>query len=341
LVLIGSEDHVKDLPLIIDIKRYAFEDGPGIRSVVFFKGCPLRCVFCHNPEAQKPGPEIAFTKDKCLECGACAEACPMGAVNMDYPQRIRRDKCDACGRCVDACPGGGLTLVGKYYGVETLAEILLRDIEYYRQSGGGVTLSGGEAAMFPDYLEALLKRLKAAGIHVILETSGYFNYETFRRKIHPYLDLISFDVKLASKEAHQRFCGRPNTIILRNLRRIIEAGKVELIPRVPMVPGITAIEENLSAIADLLRSSGAKQMRLLPYNPMGLAKYATLGRPTPDLPARFMTPEEEGLAYEAVEPCSLPRQGWDEEFRAMAERGDDQLLDSPTSTQWDGEEWRW
>jgi pyruvate formate lyase activating enzyme len=292
---------VKDLPLIIDIKRYAFEDGPGIRSVVFFKGCPLRCVFCHNPEAHKPGPEIAFARHKCLNCGACVQACPKGALDMESPQRIHRHKCDGCGKCVEACPGDGLRLVGKRYEVEDLTEILLRDIQYYRHSSGGVTISGGECAMFPDYLEALLKRLKTAGIHVIMETSGYFNYETFRRRIYPYLDLIYFDVKLASNEAHEKFCGRPNTIILRNLRRIIEDGRVELIPRVPLVPGIAATEANLSAIATLLRSLGAKEMRLLPYNPLGLAKYATLGRPTPDLPMKVMTEEEEERAYEVIE----------------------------------------
>ncbi len=150
----------------------------------------------------------------------------------------------------------------------------------------------------PQYLEALLKGLKAAGIHVVLETSGYFSYDTFRRKIYPYLDLIYFDVKLADNEAHKKYCGRPNTIILRNLQRLIKDGKVEIHPRVPLVPGITAVNDNLSAIAALLRSFGAKQVWLLPYNPMGIAKYMTLGRPAPDLPSKFMTPEEERQARE-------------------------------------------
>ncbi len=289
-----------ELPLVIDIKRYSFEDGPGIRSVVFFKGCPLSCIFCHNPEAQKPGPEIAFTKAQCVECGACEQACPVGAVDLEFPGRIHRDRCDLCGKCAEVCPTDGLKLIGHHYSVESLTEVLLRDCEYYRHSGGGVTLSGGECTLFPRYLEALVKGLKAAGIHIVMETSGYFNYRTFRRKIYPYLDLIYYDIKLADNEDHQGYCGRPNDIILRNFCRLLEEEGAEVQPRVPLVPGITATEQNLSAIARFLRSCGLEKVWLLPYNPMGLAKCETLSRPTPDLPLRFMTPEEERRAYDAL-----------------------------------------
>ncbi len=206
-----------ELPLVIDIKRYSFEDGPGIRSVVFFKGCPLRCIFCHNPEAQKPGPEIAFSKAQCIECGACEQACPLGAVGLEFPGRVHRDRCDRCGKCAEVCPTDALKLIGTHYSVESLTEVLLRDFEYYRYSGGGVTLSGGECTIFPEYLEALLQSLKAKGIHIVMETSGYFNYRSFRQKIYPYLDLIYYDIKLADNEAHKRYCGRPNEIILRNI----------------------------------------------------------------------------------------------------------------------------
>lgn len=288
------------LPLVIDIKRYSLEDGPGIRSVVFFKGCPLRCIFCHNPEAQDPGREIAFCAERCVECGACVQACPSGALDLRFPGRIHRDKCDRCGKCADVCPADGLRIVGKYYGVEALAEILLRDFEYYRHSGGGVTLSGGECTLFPAYLEALLKSLKAKGVHVALETSGCFDYRTFRRKIYPHLDLLYYDLKLADNDAHKKYCGKSNAVILRNFRRLMEEGEVEVRPRIPLVPGITAAEENLSAIARFLRGCGAEKVWLLPYNPMGLAKCKTLGRPTPDLPERFMKPEEEKQAYEAL-----------------------------------------
>jgi pyruvate formate lyase activating enzyme len=288
------------LPLVTDIKRYSLEDGPGIRSVAFFKGCPLRCIFCHNPEAQDPYREIAFSAERCVECGACVQACPSGALDLQFPARIHRDKCDRCGKCANVCPADALRIVGKYYGVEELTEILLRDFEYYRHSGGGITLSGGECTLFPAYMEALLKGLKASGVHVALETSGCFNYTAFRRKIYPHLDLIYYDMKLADNRAHKKYCGRPNTVILRNFRCLMEEGGVEVHPRIPLVPGITSTDENLSGIASFLRASGAGKVWLLPYNPMGLAKCKTLGRPTPDLPERFMKQEEERQAYEAL-----------------------------------------
>jgi len=291
---------VIQLPLVIDIKRYSFEDGPGIRSVVFFKGCPLRCIFCHNPEAQKPTAEIAFSRDRCIACGACVDECPQDALDLELPGRIRRDRCISCGKCAEVCPTDAIRLVGRYYSVESLTEVLLRDFEYYRHSGGGVTLTGGECTLFPEYVEALLKDLKTKNVHIVLETSGYFNYDTFRRKIYPHVDLIYYDFKLADEEAHKKYCGRPNKLILRNFLRLVEDGAAEIHPRIPLVPGITATDENLSSIAGFLLSCGQEQVRLLPYNPMGLAKYQTIGRLTPDLPQRFMRPEEEAQAYEAI-----------------------------------------
>jgi pyruvate formate lyase activating enzyme len=289
-----------ELPLVIDIKRYSFEDGPGIRSVVFFKGCPLKCVFCHNPEAQETAPEIAFSIERCVECGACVQVCPLEAVDFKYPGRIRRAKCNRCGKCAELCPTDALRLIGKPYSAESLRETLLRDYEYYRYSGGGVTLSGGECTLFPEYLEALLKSLKASGIHIVLETSGYFDYRIFRKKIYPHLDLIYYDIKFVDNEIHKRYCGRPNRTILGNLRRLIEEGGVQVQPRIPLIPGITATKENLCAIANFLGASGFGKAHLLPYNPLGLAKCVTLGRPTPDLPASFMKPEEERRAYDLL-----------------------------------------
>ncbi len=149
-----------NLPLIVDVKKNSREDGPGIRSVVFFKGCPLRCVFCQNIEAQEPGAEIAFSAKECINCALCEDACPQEAVDLEFPGRIHRDKCTRCGKCADACPGRGLRVVGSYYSVEGLTEILLRDESFYRHSGGGVTLSGGECTLYPDYVELLLRGLK-------------------------------------------------------------------------------------------------------------------------------------------------------------------------------------
>ncbi len=282
-----------ELPLIFDIKRHSLEDGPGIRSVVFFKGCPLRCIFCQNPEAQDPGLEIAFYAGECINCGACADACDQDAIDPEFPGRIHRDRCTRCGECARVCPGKGLRLIGSHYPVDALTEILMRDLPFYHHSGGGVTFSGGEPTLYPDYLELLLKQLKARGVHLALETSGYFHYDTFRQKILPHIDLIYYDVKIADPEAHRRYIGKTNERILSNLRRLLQESNVEVHPRVPLIPGITATRENLSAIVDLLCEAGATDVSLLPYNPMGIEMAVKLGRPRPPLPEEFMKPDEE------------------------------------------------
>jgi pyruvate formate lyase activating enzyme len=195
--------------------------------------------------------------------------------------------------CASVCPGKGLRLIGSYYPPETLTEILLRDLPFYRHSGGGVTLSGGECTLYPDYLEPLLKGLKERQVHVTLETSGYFDYQAFRKKILPSIDLIYYDIKIADPQVHRRYLGRSNRRILDNLQRLIQEKGVEVHPRVPLVPGITATRENLSAIIDLLCEAGARDVSLLPYNPMGIEMALCLGRQKPLLPEGFMQPDEE------------------------------------------------
>lgn len=281
------------MPLIFDIKRNSLEDGTGIRSVVFFKGCPLRCIFCHNPESQDAMVEIAFSAKDCIRCGNCEKACPEKAINLANPEHIDRDKCTRCGECVSVCPGNGLRAIGTYYEVEALAEILLRDIAFYRHSGGGVTLSGGECTIYPEYLESLLKLLKANRIHTVLETAGYFEYDTFKQKILPYIDLIYYDIKIANVNAHTRFIGRPNQKIFDNLRCLLKEERVEVLPRIPLIPGITSTHENLSSIVNFLCEAGADTVSLLPYNPMGFEMHVNLGKQKPHLPERFMKPDEE------------------------------------------------
>ena len=237
--------------------------------------------------------EIAFSVRECIHCGRCADACSRGAIDLELPGRIHRERCIRCGECVRVCPGKGLRLIGSYYPVETLTELLLQDLTFYRHSGGGVTLSGGECTLYPDYLELLLKRLKTRGVHLALETSGYFDYEPFSQKILPYIDLIYYDVKIADPEVHRRYLEKTNQRILNNLYRLFQERRVEVHPRVPLIPGITATRENLSAIVDILCETGAEDVSLLPYNPMGIEMAVSLGRPKPPLPEEFMKHNEE------------------------------------------------
>lgn len=288
---------MKDFPLIVAVKRHSLEDGPGIRSVVFFKGCLLRCIHCHNPECQDMEVEIAFSARECIGCGECANVCPVKAIDLDQRGRIQREKCVRCGACAEVCPGRGLRSVGKYYSVDALLEILLRDLAFYRHSGGGVTLSGGECTLYPSYLGSLLQGLKRGGVHVVIETSGYFDYQAFEQDILPYVDLIYYDLKLANPEAHRKYTGRTNQRIIANLKQLIRGQRVAIQPRVPLIPGVTATEDNFKAIIRILRGIGAEDVTLLPYNPMGMEMAVALGRAKPSLPEGFMRPAEEKKIY--------------------------------------------
>ncbi|MEW6363147.1 MAG: glycyl-radical enzyme activating protein [Acidobacteriota bacterium] len=299
-----------DYPLVVDVKRHSLEDGPGIRSVVFFKGCALRCVFCQNPETQDARLEIAFFVQKCVGCGECVKACPAGAASVQLDGRIDRDRCSRCGSCVDACTGGALRTVGRYYSPGALVDLLLRDEPYYRHSGGGVTLSGGECALYPEYLEMLLEPLKARGVHVAIQTAGWFDYASFHQQILPHVDLVYFDLKLADERAHRQLTGRGNRRILMNLERLLRE-PVQTAVRIPVVPGITATEENLSGLVAILRELRVSQVELLPYNPLGLAMHRALGRLTPALPRRFLSAAEERSIEEMLRriTAGVPRSG--------------------------------
>jgi pyruvate formate lyase activating enzyme len=289
------------IPLIADVKRHSLEDGPGIRSVVFFKECPLRCVFCQNPETQSREVEIAFSERECIHCGTCVKVCSQGAIDLDFPGRIRRKRCTQCGGCAAACPGKGLRVIGRYFSPDALAELLLRDLPFYSHSGGGVTLSGGEATLYPDYLESLLALLKRSQVHIALQTCGVFEYAPFARQVLPHVDVIYYDIKIADANAHRRHTGRDNRRILDNFARLVREDRIPVHARVPLVPGITDGWENLAAIVEFLRMAGAQDMVLLPYNPLGTVMAACLGRPRPPIPATFMNPEKEKAVYDGFE----------------------------------------
>ncbi|MEW6102583.1 MAG: glycyl-radical enzyme activating protein [bacterium] len=256
-------------PLIVDIKRNSYEDGPGIRTTIFFKGCPLSCIWCHNPECQSMDAEIGFFQKRCISCFECERVCKNNAITRDA-SRVIRSKCNLCFSCVDACPGKAIQRIGRYYEIDELLEIILRDEVFYKTSNGGITLSGGEPTLFPEYINPLLIRLKEKNIHIAIQTSGFFEYSIFKKKIFPYLNLCLFDVKVINPDLHKKYTGRDNKKILENLM-LLSKENITLIARTPIIPGFTD-GENILAIKGFLSSLSIKDYVLLPYNPLGVFK---------------------------------------------------------------------
>lgn len=264
-------------PLIVDVRRNALDDGPGIRTVIFFKGCPLSCVWCQNPETKLADQEISFIKSNCISCKKCYEVCESKAIDFDYKFRIFRDSCNLCGKCIDACQNNALKFAGKYYEIKDLVALILRDKVFYSNSGGGVTFSGGEPTYHMEYLNKLLIELKKENIRSCLETCGYFNEEMFNNFILPYINLIYFDLKIFDPKLHLRYCKVPNQIILNNFEQLIKIKKIEIIPRIPLIPKITTTKDNLINLANYLKTHNIKKIALLPYNPLWISKTKIIG----------------------------------------------------------------
>jgi pyruvate formate lyase activating enzyme len=278
-------------PLVVDVKRGSLDDGPGMRSVVFLKGCPLRCVWCQNPETVRPRAEIERLPGSCIGCRSCETACPAGRARPAAETESARD-CRVCRACVDACPSAARRVSGEAMTAAALVARLLRDAPFYRRSGGGVTLSGGEPALYPEWLGEVARSLRERGVHVLLETCGHFEWARFAEHLLPHVSTIFFDLKLADPARHARFTGRTNERIHENLRRLVAGRAADVLPRVPLVPGITDDEENLRALAALVRALGLRRMALLPYNPLWVPKRRALGGRLEYDRETFMSDEE-------------------------------------------------
>ncbi len=263
--------------LIVDVKRNSLDDGPGIRTVIFFKGCPLSCVWCQNPETKLASQEISFNKEDCLNCEKCLEVCEKEAIDFSDKYRINRNKCNLCGKCIVVCPNEALNFAGKEYDIKTLTNLILKDRIFYDNSGGGVTFSGGEPTLHMEYVHQLLKELKKENIHVCLETCGYYNREKFNDLLLPYLDLIYFDLKIFDSDLHKKYSGVSNETILQNFEDLIKNNDVEILPRIPLIPKITATKENLEDLKNYLKSLKINKIGLLPYNPLWISKTETIG----------------------------------------------------------------
>lgn len=275
--------------LVVDIQRCSLHDGPGIRTTIFLKGCPLRCAWCHNPESQSFKPQLSFNSSKCIGCFKCVEVCETKAHFIkDNKHEVDFNKCNFCGKCVDNCSVNALSIVGKLMSTEEIMNVVMKDRHFYESSGGGVTISGGEALANINSALSILKECKKLNIHTCIETSGYTSSESIS-KIIDYVDIFLYDFKLSKDEDHIKYTGASNELILKNLEYIYNKGK-SIILRCPIIPSVNDNIEHFSAIRDIaLKYKNTLKIELLPYHDFGIAKSNNIGR----LQERYSKPTEQ------------------------------------------------
>lgn len=315
-----------EYPYILNIQKFSVHDGPGIRTTVFFKGCPLRCIWCHNPESQRYEQELLFDREKCTGCGCCEKGCKNGAISVEpWEEEIlehckendrkekmgqkdreksdnrisskkaitEKNKCNLCGICEDYCPGNNREVAGKQYEIQELVKILLQDQVFYEQSGGGVTLSGGEVmTQNMDYVENLCRELKKHHISVGIDTCGYAARENFERLL-PYVDFFLYDIKMINEKKHKVYTGVGNERILSNLE-YLALQNANLNIRIPVIQSVNEEEKDMLEIISYMKEKiGNPKVNLLPYHNTGSGKYAKLAREYEG--KHFTVPDEEKM----------------------------------------------
>jgi pyruvate formate lyase activating enzyme len=256
--------------VIFDIQRFSIHDGPGIRTTVFLKGCPLRCAWCQNPESLKTLPEIVFYSHRCAGCLKCKPACGEQAILDEPERRIDFNRCTSCGQCVPNCRFDALKIAGTPWDADRLLQEIEKDGDFFQDSGGGITLSGGEPGLHTEFLERFLPLVKAKGIHVNMETCGLFQWEKMT-KIIRYLDLVYFDLKIMDPDLHKTYTGQDNKIIFQNFSMLAESFS-NLQARMPVIPTINDSRENIIVTARFLKQFQKSSIHLLKYHPLGEAK---------------------------------------------------------------------
>ncbi|MGD9566946.1 MAG: trans-4-hydroxy-L-proline dehydratase activase [Sedimentibacter sp.] len=279
---------------IFNIQKFSVHDGPGIRTTVFFKGCPLKCWWCHNPESQSINKQMLYDRDKCVLCGTCVRICTEKAIKIENNiLTTDPNKCSYCGKCEIYCIPGARQIAGKYYTVEEIFYEVMKDKVFYEQSNGGVTVSGGEPLLQIDFVEELLIKLKKENIHTAVDTCGAVSFENIQR-VAPYTDVFLYDIKLMDDEKHIKYTGVTNKLILENLKKLSQIhNKINI--RMPIIEGVNSDKKHIQATIDFIRDLNIKKVNLLPYHDIAKHKYKKLNITYPE--DKMFKPSEEKMQY--------------------------------------------
>ena len=291
---------------VFNIQHFSLHDGPGIRTVIFLKGCPLNCAWCHNPESKSSHKELAFYASKCVFCGKCVKACPEGVhVIKDGMHHVDRSKCRACGRCVEACDFTALEILGKDYTISEIMVEIKKDDVYFGEDGG-VTISGGEPFLQSEGLLELVKKCKGAGYSVCIETSGFTAAEKLLRAAE-YVDMFLYDYKLTDTEMHKEYVGADNRKILKNLATLNEAG-AKIVLRCPIIPLINDCDDHFKGIAELAEAyENIDHVELMPYHSLGISKAKQIGMEAGYAESGFLSVEQAGIYAQRIQALTVKK----------------------------------